>query len=150
MLMTKLAYWLGVLLQVIIRAPFAIRARARAKAAVHVSPTENILLLLLMLASGLLSLLYSVTNWLSFADYHLPAWGGWLGVFVLVASLLVFWRGHHDLQANWSSSLEIYEGHMLITNGIYRFIRHPMYLSELIWAWRRYCSSRTGLPVRPA
>lgn len=39
-----------------------------------------------------------------------------------------------DLKANWSPSLELYKGHTLITNGIYGYIRHPMYASQFIWS----------------
>jgi len=48
--------------------------------------------------------------------------------------LLLFWHAHADLKANWSPSLELYEGHALITNGIYHYIRHPMYASQLVWS----------------
>ncbi len=47
-------------------------------------------------------------------------------------SLFVFWRSHYDLKANWSPSLELHEEHTLITNGVYKYIRHPMYASLLI------------------
>ncbi len=124
----------GTVMQVIIRAPFAISARPRKKLEQHVSVTENILLVLLTIAALILPLIYSLTNWLAFADYSLPTWLGWTGVIVLIFSLLVFWRAHFDLKANWSPSLEIYEGHTLITNGIYKVIRHPMYASQLAWA----------------
>jgi protein-S-isoprenylcysteine O-methyltransferase Ste14 len=53
---------------------------------------------------------------------------------LLAASLLVFWRGHADLGLNWSPSLEIRAHHELVTRGIYRHVRHPMYASLLLWA----------------
>ena len=37
------------------------------------------------------------------------------------------WRSHTDLGQNWSESLQIRQGHQLVTSGIYRHIRHPMY-----------------------
>jgi protein-S-isoprenylcysteine O-methyltransferase Ste14 len=130
----KILFWAGTIMQIIIRTPFALRSRPRRKAEQHVSMTENILLTLLTIAAGILPLIYSLTNWLAFANYNLPAWMGWAGVFILLCSLLIFWRAHTDLEANWSPSLELYEGHTLITNGIYRYIRHPMYASQLVWA----------------
>ncbi len=129
----KIVFWAGTVMQIIIRAPFALRARPRKKAEQHVSSTENILLVLLTIAAGILPLIYSLTNWLAFANYNLPLWMGWSGVFILIGSLLIFWRAHTDLKANWSRSLELYEGHTLITNGIYHYIRHPMYASQLVW-----------------
>ncbi|MGE5250073.1 MAG: protein-S-isoprenylcysteine O-methyltransferase [Bacteroidota bacterium] len=131
--MFRFIYWAGMLMQVIIRAPFAIRARSRAKTGQRVSRTENALLGLLTLSSLILPLIYSLTNWLAFADYTLPAWAGWAGVVILIFSLLIFLRSHIDLEAGWSPSLELYQGHALVTGGIYRHIRHPMYLSQLFW-----------------
>jgi len=129
----KIIYWAGVVAQVLIRAPFGISTRSRQKTEQRKSATENILLGLLTLSNGVLPLIYSVTDWLKFADYRLPVWLGWTGVFILICSLLIFARAHMDLKANWSPSLELYKDHNLITNGIYRFIRHPMYASQLVW-----------------
>ncbi|HEY5903616.1 MAG TPA: protein-S-isoprenylcysteine O-methyltransferase, partial [Anaerolineales bacterium] len=130
----KLVYWFGMLAQIFIRAPFAIKARSRKRNVQRASLTENIVLGLLTVGSLLLPLIYSVTRWLAFADYRLPATASWAGILILIASLLVFWRAHADLDANWSPSLEMYEGHTLITSGIYRQIRHPMYASQFIWS----------------
>ena len=81
----------------------------------------------------ILPLVYSVTSWLAFANYRLPAWMGWFGVFLLACAVLVFTRSHVDLKSNWSPILEIFEGHILVTNGIYVYIRHPMYASQWLW-----------------
>ncbi len=107
--------------------------RTAAKIDQRVSTTEKIILGLLLVAMVILPLIYSATDWLSFADYTLPTWMGWTGVGLMAIALLLFTRAHRDLQANWSPSLEIYEGHNLITTGIYRFIRHPMYASQWVW-----------------
>jgi protein-S-isoprenylcysteine O-methyltransferase Ste14 len=48
--------------------------------------------------------------------------------------LWLFWRSHHDLGTNWSATLEVREGHTLITHGIYEKIRHPMYAAIWLWA----------------
>jgi protein-S-isoprenylcysteine O-methyltransferase Ste14 len=130
----KLAYWAGMLAQILIRAPFAMKARSRTKTDQRVSRTETILLGLLTLGSLVLPMIYSVTRWLSFANYRLTVWAGWAGIVILIASLVIFWRAHSDLEANWSPSLEMYEGHKLITRGIYRHIRHPMYASQFAWS----------------
>lgn len=132
MIAFKIAYWAGIVLQVVIRAPFAMQARARTRIEQRISPTEKTLLILLTVAGGILPLIYTFTNWLSFADYTLPNWLGWAGVLIMALSLLLFWRSHYDLKSNWSSSVELYEGHTLITNGIYRRMRHPMYASQFV------------------
>ena len=52
---------------------------------------------------------------------------------LLVAAILLFLRAHRDLGANWSPSVEINARQTLITSGVYRVIRHPMYASQLLW-----------------
>jgi protein-S-isoprenylcysteine O-methyltransferase Ste14 len=133
MLLYKAIYWIGVIVQVIIRAPFAISIKAKNISEKREVKIENIMLIWLTIATGLLPLIYSVTNWFGIADYSLPLWVGWIGILILVCSLVIFWRAHVDLKSNWSSSLELYENHELVTIGIYKYIRHPMYLSQLVW-----------------
>lgn len=41
---------------------------------------------------------------------------------------------HRDLGANWSPALEIGAKQQLVTQGVYRAIRHPMYTSLLLWS----------------
>ena len=77
----------------------------------------------------LIPLLYVFTPLFSFADYFIPLWIGVSGVVVLALGDWVFWKSHKDLGGNWSPTLQVREGHKLITQGIYRRIRHPMYLS---------------------
>jgi len=134
MTVLKIAYWLGMLIEIIVRAPYQKTARDAAKTDQRASMTENLLLGLLTMVMLVIPLIYSVTDWLDFANYNLPGWWGWAGVLLLAGSLLVFARAHTDLKNNWSPTLEIHSGHTLVTNGIYRFIRHPMYASQLLWA----------------
>jgi protein-S-isoprenylcysteine O-methyltransferase Ste14 len=132
MFVFKIIYWLGIVGQIIIRFPYQRIWRGTEKKVQRVSQTERAILSLLLIGGFVLPLIYSVTSWLSFADYSLPDWAGWLGVVILAFSLLLFYLGHRDLQANWSPSLEIFKGHKLVTSGIYGTIRHPMYLSQLV------------------
>ncbi|MFQ5812323.1 MAG: protein-S-isoprenylcysteine O-methyltransferase [Anaerolineae bacterium] len=81
----------------------------------------------------LLPLIYVLSPWLDFADYRLPTWAGWVGAAVFVVALWLLWRSHADLGRNWWSSLEIREGHTLVTQGAFRYIRHPMYASYWLW-----------------
>jgi protein-S-isoprenylcysteine O-methyltransferase Ste14 len=130
----KLAYFAGLIAQIVIRFPYQQSAKTGVKTVQRVSRTENILLVLLALVALVIPLVYSVTPWLDFASYRLPLWLGLCGLLLLVFSLFVFWRAHFDLKTNWSPSLEIRLDHTLVTEGIYRLVRHPMYLSQLLWA----------------
>ena len=131
----KIIYWAGLFIEVVIRVPFQKTWKAAAKTEQRVSRTEKVLLGLLSAAGIILPLIYSVTNWLDSADYSLPAWMGWLGVFLLACALFIFTLSHLDLKSNWSPTLEILKGHILVTNGIYGYIRHPMYASQWLWVF---------------
>ncbi len=129
----KIVYWVGIIIEMTIRAPLQKTWKSAAKTEQRVSTTERVLLGLLALFMFFIPLIYAVTDWLDFADYNLPTWMGWLGVVLLIGALVVFWRAHKDLKSNWSPTLEIFADHTLITNGIYGYIRHPMYASQWLW-----------------
>lgn len=132
MVVFKIVYWIGMAAEIAIRVPWQ-KNRKAAKTDQRVSQTERILLGLLWVVMFIFPLIYSVTNWLDFANYTLPLWMGCLGVVLMGCALFVFTRAHKDLKSNWSPSLEIFESHTLVTNGIYKYIRHPMYASQWIW-----------------
>lgn len=85
--------------------------------------------LLAFLGVGMIALpiVYIFTSWLNFANYRLPPWAGWTGAASAAVGIWLLWRSHTDLGLNWSDSLQVRQGHQLITSGIYRHIRHPMY-----------------------
>lgn len=88
---------------------------------------EKSLLTLLAVGMGVLPAVYIFTPLLNFANYTLRSWAGWTGAGIFAVGLAVFWRAHATLGPYWSDSLQLREGHPLITSGIYRYIRHPMY-----------------------
>jgi protein-S-isoprenylcysteine O-methyltransferase Ste14 len=130
----KTIYWLAIVAEIVIRAPHNKKRKAEKMSERRITTQEMILLNLLLLGGFILPLIYSATNWLDFANYTLPGWAGWLGVVLISAAIYVFWRAHADLGLNWSPTLEIREKHELISRGIYRVIRHPMYASQWILA----------------
>ena len=125
MVMGKVLFLVAILMQIVIRSPY----RDSAKKA-QTDCEEKLLLTLFTIGGLLLPLVYVFTDWLAFADY--PVWLSSLevigiGIVIMLAGLWVFWRSHHDLGHNWSPTLEIHQQHALVTQGIYRQIRHPMY-----------------------
>ena len=52
----------------------------------------------------------------------------------MVVGLWLFHRSHADLGTNWSITLQVRENHSLITQGVYRRIRHPMYAALFLYS----------------
>ena len=100
---------------------------------------ENVLLLISLSGLGILPLLYVATGFPRFADYAFRPAQGWLGVLFAVAALLLFQMTHRALGQNWSVTLQLRQNHKLITTGIYRKIRHPMYTAFWLWAVAQAC-----------
>jgi len=124
--MLKAIWGLIWVLVAVIRIP--VRRRTRNNQIV-VDKTAQDRYLLAVLAVGMVALpfIYLFTPWLNFANYRLRSWVGWTGAASGAVGLWLLWRSHTDLGQNWSESLQIKEEHQLVTSGIYRHIRHPMY-----------------------
>src|SRR6185312_3981276 len=56
------------------------------------------------------------------------------GAVCLTLGLWLFHRSHVDLGVNWSITLEVLEKHKLVTQGVYRRVRHPMYTALLLYS----------------
>ena len=54
--------------------------------------------------------------------------------YLVPGAIVMLWRSHADLGRNWSATLHITGEHSLVTGGVYRHIRHPMYTAHLLWA----------------
>lgn len=100
----------------------------------HVTPLQLSVDMLAFLGTEIVPLVYVFTPWLSFADYDLPAWTGGIGAGTFAVVLLLLWMAHAALGRNWSPTVEITEGQELVTQGIYQYVRHPIYTAFLLWA----------------
>jgi protein-S-isoprenylcysteine O-methyltransferase Ste14 len=133
----KTLYFLGVLAEVIIRIPHERRRRRTRWAVGRVDALERALVGLLFVGIGLVPAIYASTSWLDRADYRMPTEAqrsaGVVGAALMTLALWLFWRSHADLGRNWSPSLQLREGHALVTGGVYQHVRHPMYASEWLW-----------------
>ncbi len=99
----------------------------------HRAPLE-IVLLALVAVGFLLPFVWVATPVLAFADYPLRQVPFIAGLLCLGAGLALFDRSHADLGTNWSITLEVRAKHQLVTRGVYRLVRHPMYLSLLLYS----------------
>ena len=134
----KTLYFLALLAQVIIRIPHERRRRRTRMAVEQVGALERALVSVLFVGIVFVPAIYASTSWLDRADYCLPPEAqrslGGVGASLMTLSIWLFWRSHADLGRNWSPSLELREGHELVTEGVYRHVRHPMYASEWLWS----------------
>jgi protein-S-isoprenylcysteine O-methyltransferase Ste14 len=126
-------FFVGFIAYLAIRGVYARRSNRHEKVHRQVDGLEKFLLILVIGTSTLLPLIYLFTPLLAFADYRPPAWVPWCGAAVMLAAHWLFWRSHADLGDNWSVTLEVRKEHRLVTAGVYRHIRHPMYAAIFLW-----------------
>jgi protein-S-isoprenylcysteine O-methyltransferase Ste14 len=134
--MTKsvaLIVWLlGIVAWYVIRHPFARRAKKVATSQSLLDPAEWAVLAILTAGFFVIPAIYAATGFPRAFERGFSPMSAWLGVPVMVAALWLFRRSHSDLGKNWSVSLKMREGHRLVTGGVYRHVRHPMYSSFLL------------------
>ena len=128
----KAVILIGVVVMVGIRAPHGRRSRTVKVVESRKGPLE-IFLLTVAWVAFLAPILWVATSWLAFAAYPLYLLPLLAGSLLLALGLWLFYRSHADLGTNWSVTLEIRESHRLVTDGVYRRVRHPMYLAFLLY-----------------
>ncbi|HVA49501.1 MAG TPA: protein-S-isoprenylcysteine O-methyltransferase [Pirellulales bacterium] len=120
------------ILMILIRAPHGQRSRTLPVLKSRKGRLEG-LLLGINYAAYFFPLLWIVTPVFSSADYPLHPVSFCVGSGCLMAGLWLFHRSHADLGDNFSVSLEVREKHQLVTHGVYRRVRHPMYLAFFVY-----------------
>lgn len=116
-----------------IRAPHGRRSR-RVKVTKSCKTPRETGLLVLAWVGFFVPLIWVATPAFRFAEYPLRTGPLVAGVACFVIGLWLFYRSHADLGTNWSVTLEMHEGHRLITQGVYRRVRHPMYSALLLYS----------------
>jgi protein-S-isoprenylcysteine O-methyltransferase Ste14 len=123
----------AIVVMIIIRAPHGQRSRSVPVARSYRGLLEFLLLAVAWVAF-VLPLIWIVSPLFAFADYPLDPAPFVCGVVLLVLGLWLFHRSHVDLGRNWSITLEVREKHQLIKDGVYGWVRHPMYLALLLYS----------------
>ena len=106
----------------------------RLKTEINLSSTLDTILLALNGIGMLVPIFYVFSTWLDFADYSLPAWLSWIGVVLFALAAVILHLTHQALGRSWTPTLGLREDHELVTDGIFKYIRHPMYAAHLLWA----------------
>lgn len=66
------------------------------------------------------------------ADLALPAAVQWVGLVLSCAGVALFLWVHATLGLNYSPRLDMRHHHALVTTGPYRWVRHPMYSTNIV------------------
>ena len=96
---------------------------------------EATLMLLWGIAAGVLPFIYIFSTWLDFANlpFNMPSAFGFIGTVFFLISIWLLHRSHADLGKLWSSTVEPSSKQMLVTDGVYKRVRHPMYSAHVLW-----------------
>jgi protein-S-isoprenylcysteine O-methyltransferase Ste14 len=132
--LAKVVWWIGVVGWWVIRYPHQRRSRRTPIALRADRVRDHVLLMISFTGLFIIPVTYVLTNEPRIASYDFHTALGWLGTLVFALSLLLFYRCHRDLGRSWSVTLEIRETHRLVTTGVYRYVRHPMYAAFFLWA----------------
>jgi protein-S-isoprenylcysteine O-methyltransferase Ste14 len=129
----KVLILIGLVLTILIRIPHDKRNAEVKVEKDYKTGLEKALLILVAIGVMLLPVVAIFTPILSFADYESTSAAFVFGAVLLVINIWLFYRSHADLGTNWSKTLELRQGHKLVTNGVYRSIRHPMYTAIFLY-----------------
>lgn len=111
----------------VLRIPFERRSRRTRISRDSKNMTEHLRLAVSTLGLGIVPFVYVTTGWPRFASYHPEPILFLLGFLSACGAILLFRLTHKALGKMWSVSLQLREDHKLVTTGIYRTLRHPMY-----------------------
>jgi protein-S-isoprenylcysteine O-methyltransferase Ste14 len=130
----KIIWAVGAVGWYVIRYPHDRRSKRTAVRHDKADLAERILMSISLTGLGIVPIAYVATDFGGFADYPFSPVQGWIGAVLFACSLYLFYRTHRDLGRNWSVTLRMREEHRLITNGVYAYVRHPMYTAFFLWA----------------
>lgn len=73
-------------------------------------------------------------SWMSWSFIPLPSWVRWIGIAGLAAAVLGLALVLQALGSNITPTVVTRKNHALVTNGPYRWVRHPLYtVGGLLW-----------------
>lgn len=133
-LLAKILHGLCMVAWWVIRRPFERKAQRNAIAHDAMDGRERLLLAISFAGLGVLPAAYVATGFPAALDQPFSPLRAVLGLAVFVTALVLFHATHKALGRNWSVTLKVRQEHALVTGGVYRLVRHPMYTAFWMWA----------------
>ena len=133
-LIAKILHGLFMVAWWVIRRPFERKAKRNVIARDAMDLREKLLLGISFTGLGLIPFLYITTGIPAALDQPFSPLRAFAGLALFGAALALFYATHKALGRNWSVTLAVREEHALVTAGVYRFVRHPMYTAFWMWA----------------
>ena len=133
-LMAKIIWILFIIAWGVIRYKPNVKSRKVVKSVVSRTFKERFSMVASNLGLGTIPAVWIFTDYLDGYDYTQNTMLMVIGAAVLLISLRLFRLTHKALGKMWSHSLDLREGHKLVTSGIYEKVRHPMYTAFWVWA----------------
>ena len=130
----KLVFLLALVLFGAIRFPREWRALKAPVARVDAGWREWVGVIGAAVGLGILPVMVAVGRIARFADWEFRPVLAWIGVLLFAVALYLFHAAHRELGRNFSSCLVVRQSHTLVTQGIYAYVRHPMYTAFWLWA----------------
>jgi protein-S-isoprenylcysteine O-methyltransferase Ste14 len=118
----------------VIRRPFERKAKRNVLARDAMDLREKLLLSISLAGLGIIPFAYVATGFPAALDQEFSAVRATLGLALFGAALVLFHATHRALGRNWSVTLAVRQDHALVTDGVYRLVRHPMYTAFWMWA----------------
>jgi protein-S-isoprenylcysteine O-methyltransferase Ste14 len=133
-LAAKLAHLACMIAWWIIRRPFERKVRRNVIIRDGADARETLLLGISLTGLGIVPGIYIATGFPRFANQVFSPLRAWIGLGLFLCALALFRATHKALGRNWSVSLQLHDQQHLVTEGVYRLVRHPMYTAFWLWA----------------
>ena len=92
-----------------------------------------LLVVVTLLHASAVDLFVVLPGVMAWSNVHLPMMLRWAGAGLWTSAVVLLWWIHRTLGSNFSPNLRTTREQVLITAGPYRWIRHPMYSTLLLY-----------------
>ncbi len=133
-LIAKILHGLCMVAWWVIRRPFERKTKRNVLLRDAMDLREKAVLGVSFTGLGLIPFAYIATGFPASLDQAFSPARAVAGLLLFGAALGLFYATHKALGRNWSVTLAVRAEHSLVTGGVYRFVRHPMYTAFWMWA----------------